>query len=53
MIRPLSMSQWVEEHLLGSIFPALKQRTVLLSRPFLPAFVGGHGRETIAEMVDA
>ncbi len=53
VIRPLSMSQWVEEHLLGAMFPALKQRTVLLSRPFLPAFVGGHGRETVAEMVDA
>ncbi|HBG17327.1 MAG TPA: CoA protein activase, partial [Firmicutes bacterium] len=34
-------------------FPSHKRRTILLSEPFLPSFVGGHGRETIAEMVDA
>lgn len=53
VVRALSISQWVEEHLLGFIFPGHKQRTILLSEPFLPSFVGGHGRETIAEMVDA
>ncbi|NLW56460.1 MAG: CoA protein activase [Firmicutes bacterium] len=53
VVRPLSISQWVEEHLLGVFFPGHKQRTILLSEPFLPSFVGGHGRETIAELVDA
>ena len=53
VVRNLSISQWVEEHLFGLFFPSHKRRTILLSEPFLPSFVGGHGRETIAEMVDA
>lgn len=53
VVREMSISQWVEEHLLGFFYPHHKRRTILLSEPFLPSFVGGHGRETIAEMVDA
>jgi len=53
VVRGMSLSQWVEEHLLGFLYPHHRQRTILLSTPFLPSFVGGHGRETIAEMVDA
>jgi len=53
VVRGLSLSHWVEEHLLGFFYPHHKKRTILLSTPFLPSFVGGHGRETIAEMVDA
>ena len=53
VVRAMSISQWLEEHLLGFLYPHHRRRTVLLSEPFLPAFVGGHGRETIAEMVDA
>ena len=53
VVRTMSISQWLEEHLFGFFYPHHRQRTVLLSTPFLPAFVGGHGRETIAEMVDA
>ena len=53
VVRTMSISQWAEEHLLGFLYPFHKRRTVLLSAPYLPSFVGGHGRETIAEMVDA
>ncbi|NLY90176.1 MAG: CoA protein activase [Firmicutes bacterium] len=53
VVRGISLSQWVEEHLLGFFYPHHRRRTILLSTPFLPSFVGGHGRETIAEMVDA
>ncbi|NLM38050.1 MAG: CoA protein activase [Firmicutes bacterium] len=53
VVRAMSVSQWVEEHLFGFFYPHHRRRTVLLSGPFLPSFVGGHGRETIAEMVDA
>ena len=53
VVRAMSISQWSEEHLLGFLYPHHRWRTELLSEPFLPAFVGGHGRETIAEMVDA
>ncbi|HHW13104.1 MAG TPA: CoA protein activase [Firmicutes bacterium] len=53
VVRTMSVSQWLEEHLFGFFYPHHRRRTVLLSAPFLPSFVGGHGRETIAEMVDA
>lgn len=53
VVRAMSISQWAEEHLLGFFYPHHRRRTVLLSKPFLASFVGGHGRETIAEMVDA
>lgn len=53
VVRNMSISQWLEEHLFGFFYPHHRRRTILLSEPFLSAFVGGHGRETIAEMVDA
>ena len=53
VVRSMSISQWAEEHLLGFCYPHHRRRTVLLSEPFLASSVGGHGRETIAEMVDA
>lgn len=51
--RNITISHWIEEHLLGVFFPGHKKRTVLLAKPYLSAFVGGHGRETVAEAVDA
>lgn len=51
--RTISLSHWVEEHLLGAFFPGYKRRTIHLAKPYLSSFVGGHGRETIAETVDA
>ena len=51
--RAVSMTHWVEANLLKALFPEHRRRTELLSLPHLTAFVGGHGRETIAETVDA
>ena len=51
--RQISMSGWVEEHLFGSLFPHHEKRKKALAKPFLSSFVGGHGQETVAEMVDA
>lgn len=51
--RTLSMTHWVEANLLKAFFPEHRRRTELLSVPYLTSFVGGHGRETIAETVDA
>jgi predicted nucleotide-binding protein (sugar kinase/HSP70/actin superfamily) len=47
------MTHWVEANLLKALFPGHRRRTELLSIPHLTSFVGGHGRETIAETVDA
>jgi len=51
--RSVSMTHWVEANLLKALFPGHRRRTELLSIPHLTSFVGGHGRETIAETVDA
>jgi|SRR5690554_746150 len=51
--RQISMTSWVEEHLLGTIFSGHEKRKKALARPYLASFVGGHGQETVAEMVDA
>jgi len=53
VIRSVSMTHWVEANLLKALFPGHRRRTGLLSTPHLTSFVGGHGRETIAETVDA
>ena len=51
--RQISMSGWVEEHLFGVFFPHHAKRRKCLAKPYLSAFVGGHGQETVAETVDA
>lgn len=51
--RQISMSGWVEEHLFGALFPYHAKRRKFLAKLYLPAFVGGHGQDTVAEAVDA
>lgn len=52
VVRSLYLSNWVNEHLLGGILNIEgTKKTPFLAKPFLNAFVGGHGRETIGSAV--
>lgn len=50
--RTLFLSRWVNDHVLGSIFPMEgTHEAVSLASPYLNYFVGGHGRETVGSTV--
>ncbi|SHM50485.1 Predicted nucleotide-binding protein, sugar kinase/HSP70/actin superfamily [Caldanaerovirga acetigignens] len=50
--RSIYISQWVRENLLPS-FMKSKEPEILakLAEPYIPCFVGGHGRESVAQIV--
>lgn len=51
-VRTLYLSRWVNDHVLGSIFPMEGTgEACRLAAPYLNYFVGGHGRETIGSTV--
>lgn len=48
VLRPLFLSSWINEHLLGGILNIEGTKKAReLAKPFLNSFVGGHGRETV------
>jgi len=53
VVRSISMTQWVNDHLLGGFIPAAPSlhSTLSYARPYLRYWVGGHGRETVASTV--
>ncbi|HHZ20805.1 MAG TPA: CoA protein activase [Firmicutes bacterium] len=51
--RAISISNWVKENLLRGLNRRAVQRQALRAEKYLRCFVGGHGRETVAEAVHA
>lgn len=52
VIRFISLSQWINDHLLGGIFPGISSKKLKkMANPYLNHFVGGHGRETVGAAV--
>ncbi|NLL19846.1 MAG: CoA protein activase [Clostridia bacterium] len=52
VLRPLFLSSWINEHLLGGLLNIEgTKRAPGLAKPYLNSFVGGHGRETIGSAV--
>lgn len=50
--RPLFLSSWINEHIFGGIFNIEGTKNApTYAKPYLNAFVGGHGRETIGGAV--
>ncbi|WP_028309517.1 CoA protein activase [Desulfitibacter alkalitolerans] len=51
--RPLFLSQWINDHLLGGLLPIKgAKKAKKLASPYLNYFVGGHGRETVGHAVE-
>ncbi|MEW6621626.1 MAG: CoA protein activase [Bacillota bacterium] len=51
--RPLFLSQWINDHLLGGLLPIKgSKKAKRLSSPYLNYFVGGHGRETVGHTIE-
>lgn len=51
-VRPVTMTQWANDHLFGGLLKAASCRDVMpLSVPYVNYWVGGHGRETVAYSV--
>lgn len=52
VLRPLFLSSWINEHLLGGLLKIEgTKQAPRLAKPYLNSFVGGHGRETIGSAV--
>lgn len=50
--RSISISQWVRENLLPSFMKSKEPELLAkLAEPYIPCFVGGHGRESVAQIV--
>lgn len=53
VFRPLFLSQWINDHLLGGLLPIKGSKMAKkLAAPYLNYFVGGHGRETVGYTVE-
>jgi len=51
--RSIYLSQWINDHLLGGLLPLPGSKEVRQrAAPYLPHFVGGHGRETVGGTVE-
>ncbi len=51
--RPIYISDWVNDHLVGGLIKPSNHRQILRSsRPYLNYHVGGHGRETVGNAVE-
>ncbi len=51
--RPIFLSQWINDHLLGGILPIISSKSAKrLAAPYLNHFVGGHGRETVGYAIE-